>query len=57
MEDCSQISDSPRWQFVQSSSTDVAAIIEKSPLLKNGIDRMVSLPKTASLDILRRCRS
>jgi predicted O-methyltransferase YrrM len=36
--DCSQVSDSKRWQFVQSDSTDVELILYKAPYLKEGID-------------------
>jgi len=38
IEDCSDISDSSRWQFVQADSTDVNLILKEAPLLKNGID-------------------
>jgi predicted O-methyltransferase YrrM len=36
--DCSQLSDSKRWQFVQSDSTDVDFILYRAPYLKEGID-------------------
>lgn len=38
IEDCSDISDSDRWQFVQSDSTDVENILSKATHLKEGID-------------------
>ena len=36
--DCSQVSDSSTWQFVQSDSTDVDFILSRAPCLKDGID-------------------
>ena len=36
--DCSEISDSKYWTFVQSDSTDVDNILSKAPFLKEGID-------------------
>ena len=38
LRDCSDISRSSRWTFVQSDSTDVAFILAKAPHLRNGID-------------------
>jgi len=36
--DCSDISSSPRWQFVRSDSTNVGYILSKAPHLERGID-------------------
>lgn len=36
--DCSDISSSDRWKFVQSDSTNIDCILSKAPQLKNGID-------------------
>jgi len=36
--DYSDISNSSRWRFVQSDSTDIDFILSKAPHLKNGID-------------------
>jgi predicted O-methyltransferase YrrM len=36
--DCSAISDSPLWTFVQSSSTAVSTIVSHAPFLEYGID-------------------
>jgi len=36
--DCSDISNSSRWQFIKSDSTDVEFILSKAPHLKDGID-------------------
>lgn len=38
IKDCSDISDSNRWQFIQSDSTDIDNILSKAPYLKDGID-------------------
>lgn len=38
VEDCSDVTDSPRWQFVREDSTDVAAITSQAPYLSEGID-------------------
>lgn len=38
MRDCSDISNSSRWKFVQSDSTEIDLIFSKAPHLKNGID-------------------
>jgi predicted O-methyltransferase YrrM len=38
IENCSSLSDSPSWQFVQSNSSDTTFIIDKAPHLKTGID-------------------
>lgn len=36
--DCSNVVDSPRWQFLQSDSADISRVIEAAPILKQGID-------------------
>ena len=36
--DCSDVIASERWQFVQSDSTDIAAILAAAPILAEGID-------------------
>jgi predicted O-methyltransferase YrrM len=36
--DCSDVSTSSRWTFVQSDSTDVDFILSKAPFLRDGID-------------------
>ncbi len=36
--DCSDVSDSPHWQFIQADSTNVEFILEKAPHLREGID-------------------
>lgn len=36
--DCSDVSDSPRWKFVQSDSVDVEFVLSQAPFLKEGID-------------------
>jgi len=36
--DCSHLSDSGKWQFVKSDSTDVESILASAPILGNGID-------------------
>jgi predicted O-methyltransferase YrrM len=38
LSNCSDVSDSERWHFVQSDSTDVARILECAPVLERGID-------------------
>jgi predicted O-methyltransferase YrrM len=38
IKDCSDISQSSRWTFVQSDSTDVDFILSKAPHLRDGID-------------------
>jgi predicted O-methyltransferase YrrM len=38
VEDCSAITDHPRWTFVRSDSRDVGAILEQAPVLARGID-------------------
>lgn len=38
IEDCSDISDSDRWDFIRSDSTDVNNILAQAPHLNNGID-------------------
>jgi predicted O-methyltransferase YrrM len=38
IDDCSDVSDSQRWTFVQADSADVDAVVEKSPVLIGGID-------------------
>ena len=38
IQDCSDISDSDRWEFVQSDSTDVKYILSQASHLKDGID-------------------
>lgn len=38
IKDCSDISGSERWQFVQSDSTDVEYVLSQAPELKDGID-------------------
>jgi predicted O-methyltransferase YrrM len=38
IKDCSDISDSSRWQFVQSDSTNVRFILSQVPYLRDGID-------------------
>ncbi len=38
IKDCSNISSSSRWKFVQSDSTDIDFILSKAPHLRNGID-------------------
>jgi len=38
IKDCSNISSSSRWKFVQSDSTDIDFILSKVPRLRNGID-------------------
>lgn len=38
IKDCSDISQSSRWQFVQSDSTDVDFILSAAPHLREGID-------------------
>jgi len=35
---CSDISKSSRWEFIQSDSTDINFILSKAPHLRNGID-------------------
>lgn len=36
--DCSSVSDSNNWQFVQSDSTDISKIVAAAPILRDGID-------------------
>lgn len=36
--DCSDISNSGRWKFIQSDSTDIDFILSKAPHLRNGVD-------------------
>lgn len=38
IDDCSDITNSNRWKFVQSDSTDIDYILSQAPHLKNGID-------------------
>jgi predicted O-methyltransferase YrrM len=38
IKDCSDVSDSEQWTFVQADSTDVTTIIAKAPVLNEGID-------------------
>ncbi|MEO0853140.1 MAG: class I SAM-dependent methyltransferase [Cyanobacteria bacterium J06648_11] len=38
IDDCSDVAVSPRWQFVQSDSTNVSHILEQAPYLADGID-------------------
>lgn len=38
IDDCSDVSDSEWWTFVQADSTNIAAIVARAPLLEAGID-------------------
>lgn len=38
IEDCSEVSDDPRWQFVLSDSADGDTILAAAPYLRDGID-------------------
>lgn len=38
IEDCSAISESRHWTFVQSDSTNIPSVLEAAPMLREGID-------------------
>lgn len=38
--DCSHVAQSPQWQFIQADSADIDGILERAPVLKEGIDML-----------------